>query len=273
MSAPASTRLSAAASATGPYPTDAPVRGPVAGPAAAPAVRLAGVHVAYARGGPSALACESLDVGAGLTLVVGPNGAGKSTLLRVAAGVERPARGRVWLAGHDAWRDEAAARRDLAYVPEHPELTPYATVGEVLRLVARLRGLGDDAARDALVAAGLGGLDDRTVRELSMGQRRRALLAAAWVGSPRLVVLDEPLEAMDRPTRAAVVRWAGERRAAGAAVLVATHEVAPFADLVDDVLVVDGGRVARAPALPADPAARVARLEALAGGAPLADPA
>jgi ABC-type multidrug transport system ATPase subunit len=249
------------------------VRGPVAGPAAAPAVRLAGVHVAYARGGPSALACESLDVGAGLTLVVGPNGAGKSTLLRVAAGVERPARGRVWLAGHDAWRDEAAARRDLAYVPEHPELTPYATVGEVLRLVARLRGLGDDAARDALVAAGLGGLDDRTVRELSMGQRRRALLAAAWVGSPRLVVLDEPLEAMDRPTRAAVVRWAGERRAAGAAVLVATHEVAPFADLVDDVLVVDGGRVARAPALPADPAARVARLEALAGGAPLADPA
>jgi energy-coupling factor transporter ATP-binding protein EcfA2 len=113
---------------------------------------------------------------------------------------------------------------------------------------------------------GLDGLGDRTIRELSMGQRRRALLAAAWIGAPRLVVLDEPLEAMDRPTRAAIVRWAAERRAAGAAVLVATHEVAPFADLVDDVLVVAGGRVARAPALPGEPAQRLATLEALAAG-------
>jgi ABC-type Mn2+/Zn2+ transport system ATPase subunit len=99
-----------------------------------------------------------------------------------------------------------------------------------------------------------------------MGQRRRALLAAAWVGAPRLVVLDEPLEAMDRPTRGAVVRWVAERRDAGAAVLVATHEVAPFVPYADAVLVVAGGRVTRAPALPADPGARVARVEALAGG-------
>jgi ABC-type multidrug transport system ATPase subunit len=180
-------------------------------------VRLERVRVAYARGGPDALACDALAVGAGLTLVVGPNGAGKSTLLRVAAGVERPATGRVWLMGHDAWRDEAAARRSLAYVPEHPELTPYATVAEVLRLVARLRARPESEAHAALAAAGLDGLGGRTVRELSMGQRRRALLAAAWVGDPRLVVLDEPLEAMDRPTRAAVVRWAAERRARGAA--------------------------------------------------------
>ncbi len=234
---------------------------------APPAVQLDRVRVAYARGGPAALACDALAVGAGLTLVVGPNGAGKSTLLRVAAGVERPERGRVWLLGHDAWRDEAAARRHLAYVPEHPELTPYATVGEVLRLVARLRQRPEAEAWAALDAAGLAGLEGRTVRELSMGQRRRALLAAAWVGDPRVVVLDEPREGLDRPPRAAVVRWVGERRAAGAAVLLATHEVAPFAPLVDAVLVVAAGRVARAAALPADPAARLARLEALAAGA------
>jgi ABC-2 type transport system ATP-binding protein len=222
--------------------------------------------VTYVRGGPPALACDALDVHPGLTLVVGPNGAGKSTLLRVVAGVERPELGEVRLLGHDAWRDEAAARRTLAYVPEHPELTPYATVDEVLRLVARLRARAPSDAAAALAAAGLDGLGDRTIRELSMGQRRRALLAAAWIGAPRLVVLDEPLEAMDRPTRAAIVRWAAERRAAGAAVLVATHEVAPFAELVDDVLVVAGGRVARAPALPGEPAQRLATLEALAAG-------
>jgi ABC-2 type transport system ATP-binding protein len=110
--------------------------------------------VTYVRGGPPALACDALDVHPGLTLVVGPNGAGKSTLLRVVAGVERPELGEVRLLGHDAWRDEAAARRTLAYVPEHPELTPYATVDEVLRLVARLRARAPSDAAAALAAAG-----------------------------------------------------------------------------------------------------------------------
>jgi ABC-2 type transport system ATP-binding protein len=232
--------------------------------AGAPLVQLDGVRFAYAHGAPPSLDCPRLALGAGLALVVGPNGAGKSTLLRVAAGVERPAAGRVRLAGHDAWRDEVAARRELAFVPEHPELAPYASVGEVLLLVARLRGQGDDAAWAALAHVGLDALAHRTVRELSMGQRRRALLAAALVGAPRVVVLDEPLESMDRATRALIVDWCAERRAAGAAVLVATHEIGPFAALVDRALVVAGGRVAVHDDLPADPDERLTRLEGLA---------
>jgi len=236
-----------------------------------PLVRLRDVRFAYdpragAADGAPALACDALDVGAGLTLVVGPNGAGKSTLLRLVAGVEPPQHGRVWLDGHDLWRDEVAARARLAYVPEHPELAPYASVGDVVRLVARLRGLADDAAWAALERVGLHDLAHRTVRELSMGQRRRALLAAAFVGEPRVVVLDEPLEAMDRPTRAAIVAWAAARRAAGAAVLVATHEVAPFAPLVDAVLVVAAGAVRRATDMPDALAARARWLDAIAGG-------
>ena len=233
-------------------------------PDGAPHVRLVGVRFGYAPGEPPALACDALDVGPGLTLVVGPNGAGKSTLLRLVAGVERPPEGRVELLGRDAWRDEAAARARLAYVPEHPELAPYASVGEVVRLAARLRGLPDAAAWDALTEVGLDALAHRTVRELSMGQRRRALLAAALVGEPLVVVLDEPLETMDRGTRTASAGWAGERRAAGAAVLVATHDVAPFAELVDDVLVVAAGRVRREALMPAGVDARRAWLEALA---------
>ena len=170
------------------------------------------------------------------------------------------------LAGHDAWRDEVAARRELAVVPEHPELAPYASVGEVLLLVARLRGLGDDAAWAALARVGLDALAHRTVRELSMGQRRRALLAAAFVGAPRVVVLDEPLESMDLATRALIVAWCEERRAAGAAVLVATHEIAPFAPLVDRAVVVAAGRVAVHDDLPAHPGERLTRLEGLASG-------
>ena len=213
-------------------------------------VRLDGVRFAYAPGEAPALACDALAVPAGLTLVVGPNGAGKSTLLRVIAGVERPTSGHVTLLGHDVWRDEVAARRALAYVPEHPELAPYVAIGELLLLVARLRGLPDDAAWAALAAVGLEALGARTVRELSMGQRRRALLAAAWIGAPMVAVLDEPLEAMDRATRAAIVAWVAARRAAGAAVLVATHETAAFAGLVDRVLQVEDGRVTWAASVP-----------------------
>jgi ABC-type multidrug transport system ATPase subunit len=185
--------------------------------------------------------------------------------LRLVAGVEPPQRGRVWLCGRDLWREEVAARLRLAYIPEHPELAPYVTIGDVVTLVARLRGLPDEAARSALARVGLDELTHRTVRELSMGQRRRALLAAALVGEPLVVVLDEPLEAMDRPTRAAIVEWAAERRAAGAAVLVATHEVAPFAPIVDHVLVVAGGAVTHAGPPPASVAERVTWLEELAG--------
>src|SRR3569832_2415171 len=92
----------------------------------------------YTRGTP-AFSCEAMDVGPGVTLLLGPNGAGKSTLLKLISGVEQPTAGSVRIDGHDLWDDEVAARAALAYVPEHPDLTPYATVGEVLGLVCRLR--------------------------------------------------------------------------------------------------------------------------------------
>ena len=80
-----------------------------------------------------------LEISPGLTLLLGPNGCGKSTLLKMAAGIERPDSGRVEIDGRDLWVDEAAARRGLAYVPEQPDLTPYATVREVAPLIAASR--------------------------------------------------------------------------------------------------------------------------------------
>jgi ABC-type multidrug transport system ATPase subunit len=232
--------------------------------ASSAAIALRGVRVDYGGGAPPVV-CDSLDVGPGLTLVVGPNGAGKSTLLRVAAGVERPAAGEARVRGRDLWRDEVAARRPLAYVPEHPELSPYAAVGEVVRLAARLRGAGDADADAALARVGLDALWHRTVRELSMGQRRRALLAAALVGAPDVLVLDEPLESMDAPTRALVVDWVGGVCAGGGTALLATHDLAPFAELAVAAVVVRGGGVSATPPLPPPGAERLAALRALAG--------
>ena len=183
----------------------------------------------------------SLVIGGGLTLVVGPNGAGKSTLLRLAAGVERPERGTVTVGGADLWRREVEARRELAYVPEYPELTPYATIVDVLQLVARLRQLPTSAVADALDRVGLLEVAWRTIRELSMGQRRRALLAAALLGEPRVVILDEPLETMDLATRDVVMQWVRARCAAGATVLVATHDLEPFAADASAAVAVSAG--------------------------------
>ena len=183
----------------------------------------------------------SLDIGPGLSLLLGPNGAGKSTLLQLAAGIEHPTAGTVTINGHDLWADEVAARRALAYVPEQPDITPYATVEEVLRLVAQLRDVAESEASRALAEAGLSEVRARSIRQLSMGQKRRVLVAAARVGAPSTLLLDEPLETMDRGMRTAIIAWIRERLACGATVVVATHEVEPFAPMASRAVIVEAG--------------------------------
>jgi ABC-type multidrug transport system ATPase subunit len=218
---------------------------------------------------PPVFTCEALDVGPGLSLLLGPNGAGKSTFLRLAAGIEQPDAGRVLVAGHDLWREEIAARRPIAYVPEQPDLSPYATIREVVRLVAALRVERDavePTAEEALERVGLAELAHRTVRELSMGQRRRALFAAALIGDPTVVLLDEPLETMDRAMRETIVGWLGQRIAAGAAAVVATHELEPFVPLATRAIVVRDGSPRVVEPLQEEPGHRLARLDELARG-------
>jgi ABC-type multidrug transport system ATPase subunit len=212
------------------------------------------------------LAGVDLEITPGLTLLLGPNGCGKSTLLKLAAGIERPDSGRIEIDGHDLWTDEVAARRGLAYVPEQPDLTPYATVREVLDLVCRLRGEPREQGREALERVGLGKLSHRSVRELSMGQRRRAVLAAALVGTPRNALLDEPLEAMDRGAREDLLAWTDRLVTAGAAVVVVSHEIEPFAPRATRAISVRDGRCVDAGPLPSDPAERLALLDRMARG-------
>ena len=223
-------------------------------------------HVKFGYGRTVALTCDTLDIGPGVTLLLGPNGAGKSTLLKLVAGVEHPTSGTVTVDSHDMWRDEVAARAAIAYVPEHPDLTPYATVGEVLGLVCRLRGRPVDEGERALATVGLDGLGDRSVRELSMGQRRRAVLAAAFIGEPSNLLLDEPLEAMDRAMRTWLTSWITAASDRQATVVVATHDVEPFTALARRAIVVAGGVPQMIDPLPADAEARAELLDRSARG-------
>ena len=218
------------------------------------------------RPGEPVLSGVDLEVGPGLTLLLGPNGCGKSSLLKLAAGIEEPDGGTVEIDGKDLWIDEVEARRTLAYVPEQPDLTPYATVREILALVCRLRGEPRERGEEALDLVGLRALAHRSVRELSMGQRRRAVLAAARVGTPRHVLLDEPLEAMDRGAREDILAWIDRLVAAGATVLLVSHDIEPFVPRAARALTVRQGRCLTVDPLPEDPAARMALMERLARG-------
>lgn len=233
-------------------------------------ISLRNVRFSYGRGA-NALQCETLDIPSGVTLLLGPNGAGKSTLLKLLAGVEQPISGTVSVDGHDMWRDEVAARASLAYVPEHPDLTPYASVGEVLGLVCRLRGRPIDEGSHALTTVGLDGLGGRSVRELSMGQRRRAALAAAFIGTPSTLLLDEPLEAMDRGMRAWLLSWIESAHGRGATTVIATHDIEPFVDLAVRAVVAAKGTLTVHEPLPESGNERRGVLDAWARGTAGAD--
>jgi len=229
-------------------------------------IRMRGVGFAYAPGSP-VLEAVDLEIEAGLTLLVGPNGSGKSTLLKIAAGVEKPDAGRVEIDGADLWRDEVRARSRLAYVPEHPDLTPYASLSEVMDLVVRLRGAPPAAGREALERTGLAGMGRRTIRELSMGQRRRALVAAAMIGQADILLLDEPLESMDREMKESLLRWIRESARRGATVLLVTHTVEPFLDDASRAVAARAGSSPVLHELPAPGAARTELIDRLARGA------
>jgi len=204
-------------------------------------LRFHGVRFGYRAGRP-VLARLDLTVGPGLTLLTGPNGSGKSTLLRLAAGVERPQEGTIEVDGLDLEREEVEARRRLAYVPEHPDVSPYTSLREMLRLVCRLRGEPLPRAGEVLDEAGLTGLGGRGIRELSHGQRRRALLAAAWIGDPAVLLLDEPLEAMDASIRGRILEWVGRTVRGGGLAVASTHTPADWASLPHRILTLGDGK-------------------------------
>lgn len=207
----------------------------------------------------------SLAFGPGLTLLVGPNGCGKSTLLKLAAGVEKPDQGRVLIDGFDLWKDEVEARRRLSYLPEQADITPYAALGEVLTLVCRLRGEPRAKGLEALSLFGLAEEVKSSVRELSLGQRKRALFATALIGAPAHILLDEPLDALDRGIQDTVLAWIAEKAQNGASVIVISHEVEPFLGIAARAATIRDGQAVLCD-LPQDGALRLARLEDLARG-------
>ncbi|MFF2777587.1 ABC transporter permease [Streptomyces sp. NPDC058052] len=189
----------------------------------------------------------TLDAEPGTTVaVVGPNGAGKTTLLRALLGLTPRAHARLTLGGTDVTALPPHRRR-VAWVPQDGALFPHMTALANTAYGLRSQGAGRaEARREArawLDRLGVGHLAHRRPGQLSGGQAQRVALARALAARPRLLVLDEPLAALDQTTRARVRHTLRTHLAGfGGVCLLVTHDPVEAVSLADRVLVLDGGR-------------------------------
>jgi len=137
----------------------------------------------------------------------GANGIGKSTLLRLLAGAKPADAGRVWIDGIDLMRAPEHAKRRLSYVPDESPIYPFMTGEELLYFVAAAKRTGIDATVDGLIGAFDLTQHLRTRFDaMSLGIRKKVMLCAAWVGAPRVLLLDEPGNGLDLTSRDHFIR-------------------------------------------------------------------
>jgi ABC-2 type transport system ATP-binding protein len=179
--------------------------------------------------------------------LLGPNGAGKTTTLRALAGIIRPAQGRLLIAGHDITENELAAKQALAYVPDDPQLFDRLTVWEHLLFMAAAYQLSNWEARAEALLTRLELTEKRDVpaSDLSRGMRQKLALACGWLHHPRAVLLDEPFTGPDPRGIRTMKELIRELAAEGAAIIVSSHLLTLFEDLITVVLIMHRGRVLR----------------------------
>ncbi len=181
------------------------------------------------------------------TSLLGPSGSGKTTLLRAIGGFIQPDGGRV-LIGDDDVTHVPLWRRNIGMVFQSYALFPHMTVAENIAYGLRRRGIRGAAAKTEVARAvdivRLGGLEARRPKQLSGGQQQRVALARAMVTKPRVLLLDEPLSALDRRLRQEMqVELRRIQRDSGLTTIFVTHDQEEALTLSDRVAILDGGRI------------------------------
>lgn len=179
--------------------------------------------------------------------LVGPNGAGKSTFLSIATGLLEPDRGTVFINGISMWDEPVAAKAALGVLPDGMHMFDRLSGIEHLTFVAQLRGLDKQTAiqrsRSLLQAFELPLDKKKTISEYSTGMRKKIGLALALVTSPRLVVLDEPFEAVDPVSANTLQQVLKEYVKLGGTVVLSSHVMATVESLCTHVAVINHGRI------------------------------
>jgi ABC-2 type transport system ATP-binding protein len=200
-------------------------------------------------GGVQALRGLDLSIGPGMFGLIGPNGAGKTTLMRILAGLVRPTSGTARVFGHDVTTaaGKQAAKALLGYLPQELGLYPDLTAREFLDYIAILKGVAGQAARRAQIEAALRAVRleaqaDRRLKTFSGGMKRRVGIAQALLGSPQLLIVDEPTVGLDPEERVRLRNLLSDM-AQRCTVILSTHIVEDISQSCNALAVIGQGRV------------------------------
>ena len=178
--------------------------------------------------------------------LLGPNGAGKSTTMNIMTGCLSPTEGTVLINGYDICDQPIEAKRQIGYLPEQPPLFVDMTPAEYLTFVAEAKGVSDELidrqVKEAMQVTDVLSVKDRLIRNLSKGYRQRVGIAQAILGSPDIIILDEPTVGLDPQQLTeirALVRKLGEKLT----VIISSHILSEISELCDHVIILSEGHV------------------------------
>ena len=213
---------------------------PDAVPADAPPVRTR--HLTKAYGRRLAVDLVNLNVRQGEVYgFLGPNGAGKTTTLRMVVGLVRPTAGTVSVLGRPP--GTPAVNRRVGALIENPGFYPYLSGRDNLRVLARYRDLSDGHVDLTLERVGLGSRGRDRFKSYSLGMKQRLGVAAALLGNPELLILDEPTNGLDPAGVSDMRQLLADLAAAGTTVLLSSHQLSEVQELCDRVGVINRGRL------------------------------
>ncbi|MFH1277161.1 MAG: heme ABC exporter ATP-binding protein CcmA [Candidatus Eisenbacteria bacterium] len=181
-----------------------------------------------------------------IVLVLGPNGAGKTTLLRIAGGLLLPSEGEITVLGEAPRAAGGAARARIGFLSHNLALYPDLTAAENLRFFARLYRRPSDrkSIDEGLAEVDLAAWGDESVRNFSRGMKQRLALARVFLHEPDVFLLDEPFTGLDLTSSLSLAARLEARRAAGAAILLASHRLESAAPLGSRAVVIKRGKIA-----------------------------
>ena len=183
----------------------------------------------------------------GICGLLGPNGAGKSTIMNILTGYLSATSGQVTVAGHPLPEEADAAKKCVGYLPEQPPLYPEMTVQEYLDFAAELKGVKKaerkEQVRSAARRTGLEKVLSRLIRSLSKGYKQRVGIAQALLGSPKLIILDEPTVGLD-PAQVIEIRNLIRELGQAHTVILSSHILSEVQAVCQQVLILSKGRLA-----------------------------
>ena len=179
--------------------------------------------------------------------LLGPNGAGKSTIMNILTGYLSATSGQVTVAGHPLPEEADAAKACVGYLPEQPPLYPEMTVQEYLTFAAELRGVKKAERKEQVCRAarrtGLETVLPRLIRSLSKGYKQRVGIAQALLGSPRLIILDEPTVGLD-PAQVIEIRKLIRELGRAHTVILSSHILSEVQAVCQQILILSKGHLA-----------------------------